>query len=106
MAKTLKAAQTITNSFGDEWDSAILVVDKIDLDYRLQLMFLYVDIYKDTDARTNGMEPIRTGHEVDKPTFLAEFDPSESVLNLKEQAEGYVLTIEDDEAQLIYDQFE
>ena len=106
MAKTLKAAQTITNPYGDVWDEAILVVDKIALDYLEQTMQFNVDIYKDTASRTGGSAPIQETYVIDKPTFLANFDPSESVLNLKEQAEDYALLLEDDEAQLIYDQFE
>lgn len=105
--KNLKVGETVTNNTGDVWDAAILVVDRIKLDYVLQTMVFWVDIYKDTTARGDGRDALSESYNVDKATFLAEFDPSGSVISFNGQCEDYALTLlAEDGVTLIYNQFE
>lgn len=105
--KNLKAGETITNNTGDVWDAAILVVDSIVLDYLAQTMVFRVDIYKDSTARNDNRAAMSESYNVDKSTFLSEFDPSGSVVSFNKQCEDYALTLlADDGVTLIYNQFE
>ena len=106
MAKTLKIGQTIENQYGDVWDSAILVVDHIKLDFKEQEFGFRIDIYKDVAARTASMNPIQRWIGIDKTEFLANFDPGLAATTLKAQSEDYTLTIEDGEGNLYSDKFE
>lgn len=105
--KNLKQGESIISHFGDEWAGAILVVDKIELDFRTQVLRFYVDIYKDAQARTEGRSAMSNAYIVDKDTFLAEFDVQQPAISLNGQCEAYALTLtSDDGTTLIYNQFE
>lgn len=104
--KNLKQGETVTSQFGDVWPNAILVVDKIRINYKAQVLDFIVEIYKDAQARTDGLESIGERYIVDKETFLSNFDPSQPVLQLAAQCENYSLTLDGEDGQPKYDKFE
>lgn len=107
MAKNLKAGQTVESPYGDTWNAAILVCDILTLNYLEQVMNVRVDVYKDTQARTDRENAMQRYHPVDKATFLSDFDINAPATQLKGQAEDWALTITDDDDNLIYgDTFE
>jgi len=95
MAKTLKVGEVFPTPYGTDWDAAILVVDKMELNFLAQTMEIRIEIYSDATARTEGKEPLIEGASIDKPTFLANFDGTEAILTLNTQCEDYVLTLTD-----------
>lgn len=106
--KNLKNGESITSQFGDVWNSAIMVVDRIQLNFRTQILRFSVEIYKDAAARTDGRESMSTEHIIGKDEFLANFDPSQPATSLNSQCEDYALTLlgGDDGETPIYGQFE
>ena len=70
--------------FGSEWLNAILVVDKIRLDFQTKVVRFIVDIYMDEAARANKLESMSTQYIVDKETFVANFDVSPHLLEVSD----------------------
>lgn len=93
MAKTLIVGQTVNTPYGDVWDQAILVVDNMNIDFRLGEMTLLVSIYKDATARTEGKKPYQEDHFMTSDDFLAYIDTAQAITTLKSQAEDYALTL-------------
>jgi hypothetical protein len=103
--KNLKSGEVYTTVFGEEWGSAILVVDQYEPNFKDQVLRFHVDIYKDAQARTDEKRSFTMVFNIDKATFLANFDMTRTAIQLRGDLEDYALTLTENGA-LIYPQFE